>query len=162
MRGDKLEDKGRERKPWNIKDHKKIMALIFAAVGALMICVGGFISFDEKPAEEYTDLGFYTDYLEKRIKELCVSVEGITDATVFLTLDCSSEYLYQENGASDFLIISGRNGEEAVKLCEIYPKVRGIAVVCTGGDIPRIKETVTELLSAALGLPYNKIKVAGS
>ena len=102
-------------------------------------------------------------YIETFDKLLVIeSIDGVDEAVVFLTLDCSSEYVYRDDGASDFLILSGGDGEEAVRLCEIYPRVRGIAVVCTGGELARIKETVTELLSAALGLPYNKIKVAGS
>ncbi len=142
---------------------KRLTVSLLALGGVLMIilstAVGG--GSDDGIAE-YTDVGFYTEYLEERITELCNSIYGVSDAKVFLTLDCSSEQIYQSDGASDFLILTGDGGESAVKLCEIYPRVRGIAVVCGGGDIPRIQATVTELLSAALGLPKNQIKVAGS
>ncbi len=146
-----------------LHDRKRLTAILLAIGGVLLILISTLFGGSEgAKTEEYTDVGFYTDYLEERIRTLCMSIDGIDEAVVFLTLDCSSEYVYQENGASDFLILSGGDGEEAVKLCEIYPRVRGIAVVCTGGELPRIKETVTELLSAALGLSSNKIKVAGS
>ena len=104
-------------------------------------------------------MGFYTEYLEERIRKLCVSVSGVEEAEVFLTIDCSSEYVYGEGG--DYLILSGSEGEKAVLLCEIYPKVRGIAVVCTGGDQPRIREVLVSLLSAALDLSSSKIEIAG-
>ena len=143
-------------------DKKRLLMLCLAVGGVILVMISGLFSGgNDDKKEEYTDVGFYTEYLEGRIRELCMSIDGIDEAVVFLTLDCSSEYVYRDDGASDFLILSGGDGEEAVKLCEIYPRVRGIAVVCTGGDLSRIKETVTELLSAALGLPYNKIKVAG-
>ncbi len=145
-------------------EKQKIGILAMAVVGILLIVFSGRSSgTDTAERQEYTDVRFYTGYLEDRIGELCRSVEGITEATVFLTLDCSSEYVYseEEESASDFLILSGSDGEEAVMLYEIYPRVRGVAVVCTGGDLPRVRETVTELLSASLGLPSNKIKVAG-
>lgn len=146
-------------------DKQKIGLLALMSCGILLLVFSGKINSssdkDLEPAQEYTDIGFYTGYLENRIAELCRSVEGIQEASVFLTLDCSSEYVYSEDGASDFLILSGSDGEQAVVLCEIYPKVRGVAVVCTGGDLPRIRETVTELLAASLGLPVSKIKVAG-
>ncbi len=145
-------------------DKQKAGIILLAAIGILLIVLSGSIgkTHNETDTQEYTDVSFYTKYLEERICELCTSVNGITDATVFITLDCSSEYVYSEDSASDFLILSGSDGERAVMLYEIYPKVRGIAVVCTGGDLPRIRETITELLSAALDLPTNKIKVAGS
>lgn len=146
-------------------DKQKIGILALAVIGILLIVFSGqlgrFSGPDSGETQDYTDVSFYTGYLENRIGELCRSVDGITEATVFLTLDCSSEYVYSEDSASDFLILSGSDGEQAVMLYEIYPRVRGVAVVCTGGDLPRIRETVTELLSASLGLPSNKIKVAG-
>ncbi len=147
-------------------NRQKIGILLLFGIGILLIVFSGHFgaSVNEGKSHDppqYTDVSFYTSYLEERIRDLCRSVEGIEEAIVFLTLDCSSEYVYSEDRASDFLILSGNDGEQALMLYEIYPRVRGVAVVCTGGDLPRIRETVTELLSAALALPSNKIKVAG-
>lgn len=146
-------------------DKKSLIVIMLAALGVILIVFSSSLTGDtykENKREEYTEVGFYTSYLEKRITELCNGVNGVSNTTVFLTLDTSSEYIYQNNGVSDFLILTSKDGEQAVKLCEIYPTVRGIAVVCCGGDIPRIQETLTELLSAALGLSSNKIRIAGS
>ena len=148
----------------NIFPKKGAAFAVLAAVGIILILLPGFFGGGEDDGAGYTDVGFYTEYLESRICELCKSINGITEATVFLTLDCSSEYVYEkenDGGASDFLILSGSGGESAVMLYEIYPRFRGIAVVCTGGDLPRIRESVTSLLSAALGISSGKIKVAG-
>ena len=146
-----------ERIKW--PDRKKLTVILMAAAGIALILLGNLGG--KKETTEYTDVKFYTEYLEERVRKLCVSVEGIEEAAVFLTLDCSSEYVYSETGASDVLILTGSSGEEAVLLQEIYPRVRGVAVVCTGGDLPRIRESVTALLSAALGISSGKIKVAG-
>lgn len=147
-------------------DKQKLGVIGLAVLGIILILFGSrsSISSDNSDPDirKYTDVGFYTGYLEERISELCRSIAGVQDAVVFLTLDCSSEYVYANEKVSDYLILSDKEGEQAVMLCEIYPQVRGVAVVCTGGDLPRIRETVTELLAASLGLPSNKIKVAGS
>jgi len=143
-----------------LPDKSKLAVILLAAVGTFLLLFSGF-GGKEVPEKNYTDVSFYTEYLEERITRLCTSVEGIEEASVFLTMDCSSEYIYSEDGASDFLILSGSDGEEAVLLQEIYPRVRGVAVVCTGGDLPRIRETLTELLSAALDLPSHRIRIAG-
>ena len=146
-------------------NRQKIGIFLLAGIGILLIVFSGNLGTSDKrqstASAPFTDVSFYTTYLEDRIRELCLNVEGIEEAVVFLTLDCSSEYVYSEDRASDFLILSGSYGEQALMLYEIYPRVRGVAVVCTGGDLPRVRETVTELLSAALALPSNKIKVAG-
>ena len=141
-------------------DKSKMILILMVASGVLLLLLGG-IKSTEKPEESYGDVSFYTEYLEERITSLCDSVDGVENAEVFLTLDCSSEYIYSQDSASDFLILSGSEGEEAVLLQEIYPKVRGIAVVCSGGDLPRIRETLTELLTAALDLPAHRIRIAG-
>ncbi len=145
---------------WKIPDKTKLTVILMAAVGMALLLFSGLGSGQEETAS-YQDVGFYTEYLEQRIVGLCNSVEGVENAAVFLTLDCSSEYIYSSDGASDFLILSGSGGEEAVLLQEIYPRVRGIAVVCTGGELPRVRETLTELLSAALDLPTHRIRIAG-
>jgi len=145
------------------RDRRKYALIGLAVAGGLMLLMGGLTGGGsrESPEPAYTDVGFYTGYLEERITSLCLEIDGVEEAEVFLTLDCSSEYIYRDDGASDFLILADSDGEAAVMLCEIYPRVRGIAVVCTGGDLPRIRETVTELLCAALDLPTNRIRVAG-
>jgi len=119
-------------------------------------------------ATEYS-VQYYTEILEQRIADLCTSVNGIQEATVLLTLDSGSEYVYAQNttaapnntGAWDYVIIHQDEGEEAVMVTEIYPKVRGVAVVCTGGDSAAVRQTITELLSASLGISSNRIRVAG-
>ena len=155
----KTENK-KEKKMISGLTKNKAVLIGVGVLGLALLIIGSFTGgkSTEKSAE-YTDVGFYTEYLEERIKRLCMSVSGVTSAEVFLTIDCSSEYVYGEGG--DYLILSGSEGEEAVLLCEIYPKVRGIAVVCTGGDSAKIQETLTSLLSSALDLPTNKIKIAG-
>ncbi|MBQ8400343.1 MAG: stage III sporulation protein AG, partial [Clostridia bacterium] len=112
---------------------------------------------------------YYTEMLEERITSLCTSVSGVQEATVLLTLESGSEYVYAQNtttgsdtsGAWDYVIIQQGEGEEAVMVTEIYPKVRGVAVVCTGGDSAIVRQTITELLSASLGISTNRIRVAG-
>lgn len=140
----------------------KILIPCAAALGLILIVFGGAAGGGSKTKkEEYTDVGYYTSYLEDRIEELCESVEGINGATVLLTLDSSTEYVYGTDANADFLIVKDSDGEHAIKLCEIYPRIRGVAVVCTGGDSAAVREKVVKLLSASLGIPSNKIEVAG-
>ena len=138
------------------------------------------LTFDKLPfraekkisdSEPYYRVSFYTENLEKRIKELCRSCDGVGDVHVLLTLDSGSEYVYasdveqrqEDSGASvtrEYLLVSTSDGDEPVKVTEIYPKIRGVAVVCSGGDRADVREKITSLLSAALGIPTNRIRVS--
>ena len=114
--------------------------LLLAAMGALLFAVGGLLGGRGRTDSDYAD------YLETRARTLCLTIDGVDEAEVFLTLN-----------------------EEDVEAASVFaqtraassPTVRGVAVVCTGGETPRVRETVTLLLSAALGIPTSRISVAG-
>lgn len=144
---------------------KNLPVTVLAAAGVMLIVLGGIFGGSQgrgSTTEQYTDVGYYTSYLEERIEQLCVSLDGIDEATVLLTLDSSTEYVFGTDGNTDYIILKNGDGEHAVKLCEIYPKIRGVAVVCTGGDSASVRERVIKLLSASLGISSSRIEVAGS
>ena len=114
--------------------------LLLAAMGALLFAVGGLLG---GRAEAKND---YAGYLEERAQSLCLSIDGVKEAEVFLTLN------------EEAAVTAGMFGETSAAS---FPTVRGIAVVCTGGGSPKVRETVTLLLSAALGIPTSRISVAG-
>lgn len=150
------------RHKYFVNHKKEIFSVLLLILGGTLILLGSLDFGKGKGTDvKYDDVSFYTEYLENKIEEICKSIGGVEEVQVLLTLDCSSEYIYGES-ASDYIILKNDSGEDAVLLREIYPRVRGIAVVCTGGDLPRIRETVTELLAAAMGISVSKIKVAGT
>lgn len=158
-------------------DKSKLIPLIGGIAGILLIVFGGIIpsntAKNSTSEEGYYEVSFYTETLEKKIESLCMSISGITEAEVLLTLDCSTEYVYAQNEhrsgnggnesySTDYLILNQGDEDSTVLLMEVYPKIRGIAVVCTGGNDGVVQQTVIDLLSAALGISTNRIKVAGS
>ena len=150
---------------------KKPVLIALAVLGILLLLIGTLSSKTkkEKSTSDFS-VRYYTETLEERIGDLCKSVDGVSDVHVLLTLDTGSEFVYAQNGeqsssggsATDYLIVE-QNGEENVVLIkEIYPAVRGVAIVCRGGEYATVRQTLTELLSAALGIPQAKIKIAGA
>lgn len=144
---------------------------ILAIVGVFLIILSGQIGkngADKNPDDSkdpYSSVRTYTEELESRIVRLCEQVDGVTEAHVLLSLDGGTEQVYAENtaGASvDYVIIEGKEGEGALLVREIYPRIRGVAVVCTRGGDSETQRIVTELLSAALGISTSRICVAGS
>ncbi len=143
--------------------------VLLALFGILMLAFGSRngASVEQKETSNagYESVRFYTEELEERIAALCRQVHGVTEAHVLLTLDGASEYIYAENAstaAKEYVIIEQAEGGTPVLIQEIYPKIRGVAVVCSHGDDSEIQRTVTELLSAALGIGASRIRVAGT
>lgn len=138
-------------------------------LGVALALVGLFWPTDAGGRKNDSDgeITAYTQLLEERIRALCVAVDGVDSATVLLTLEGGSEYVYAKDGSSTgtsvsetYLVINGENSEKTVKVTEITPKVRGVAIVCTRGDDPGIKMKLTSLISAALGIPSSRIEIA--
>lgn len=148
---------------------KKNILFVGVAIGVLLLLIGTIVTGKPQTHEEEFSVSYYTEEMEEKIKKLCESVKGVSNVHVLLTLDSGSEYVYAQNTeksvsgsfASDYLIITKNGEESSVLLEEIFPRIRGVAVVCHGGDSAAVRKTLTDLLSAALGIPGGNIRVAG-
>lgn len=150
---------------------KKYVPIIGAALLGLMLLIGGGITGGGKKsdgiddADSYFSVRFYTEDLEERIEELCRQIHGIGEVHVLVTLEGGCEYVYAENmagGSHSYLLTSDGEGESPVFLQQIYPRIRGVAVVCTKGNDSTVRLAVTQLLSAAFDIPSSRIYVAGT
>ncbi|MEG1932264.1 MAG: hypothetical protein RR075_04050 [Pygmaiobacter sp.] len=118
----------------------------------------------------------YVSDTECRLTELLNTVEGVGALKVMLTLENGTDYLYattekstssanpgtaatQASYENDYVIVDGQKGKEA--LIETYhmPEIRGVAVICEGGDDISTVKRVTELVSVVFGLSTNRICV---
>ena len=142
------------------KKHKnKIIISSLVIIGIILILVGSF-SKKTPSSKDNFDAELYTEKLEKKIEDFLKNVEGISRVEVIVTLDSSKEDVYAQNQSTfDYLIIDSSNGKSGVKISEIYPTVRGIAIACTNGDDPAVQYKITEIISKYLGISSNKIKI---
>lgn len=141
-------------------------------VPAVLIVIALTVALFSRGHTEKTDTkegnaayGVLSDQLEKRVCQLCEKVDGVGNVYVMLTLDTSQEYVYAENTEnngggvkSQFVTVNG----EGIELYVICPRVRGVAVVCDGGDRGVIRNTLSDLISKALGIPVSSISIAGT
>ncbi len=150
---------------------KKYVPIIALALLGLILLIGGGAMGSRKPdsgnddIDAYFSVRFYTENLEKRIEELCRQIHGIGEVHVLVTLEGGCEYVYAENMAGSsrsYIMRADGEGESPVFVQEIYPRIRGIAVVCTKGEDSAVRLAVTQLLSAAFDIPSSRIYVAGT
>ena len=160
MTGDK---KGILSKITATKKGKLAVIMICAMLGAALLIFGGG---DEGRAAEVTSdasasLEQYSEGVEKKIRELCSRVEGVSGVSVAVSFECGFEYVYaKESGDGKYLVVGSGSAESAVRVTEIPPKISGIGIVCKGGGDPRVQSKLISLVSAAFGVGSNKIYVA--
>ena len=145
-----------------LKKHKSKFIIILAVIfGILLIVLSGKANTKKEGQNEMSSLE-YTQMMEEKIADFLLSIDGINDVKVVVTLDTSSEQVYAQNQTTyDFLTIDSDHGESPVNVTEIYPTVRGVAIACTNGNDDRVKMQLTKLISAYLGISSNRIEIIG-
>jgi stage III sporulation protein AG len=164
-------------------------AIVLAAglIGLLLLCVTSLpgvsksASSGSNPAQESVrvDLTAYEQQLERRLCEIVSAIAGAGEARVMLTLDCGSEPIYATQGKTDskhnysdnsseeslsankeYVLIGSGAGEQGLVLKMVEPQVRGVAVICQGGDDLIVRQAIVEAVTAVLGVGSNKVSVA--
>lgn len=147
----------------NLLKVKYLLPAAAVAIGIILL----FIPVNNKADttdEDAKNISFYTEELENKITALLLKVDGINDATVLITLENTGQQILAENtstSSKEYVIINNGEADEGIKITDIYPEVRGVAVVCTNGNDAAVKEKITSLLASALGIPTNRITVVG-
>ena len=113
-----------------------------------------------KSAQSSTE---YQAQLENRLEHLISQMSGAGKTTVMVTLETGEEAIYaldtqsgeMQSQQTHVLLEDGSALTETVCL----PQVCGVAVLCEGGGDIRVAARITELVSALLDLPSNRICV---
>ena len=163
-------------------------AIVLAAglIGLLLLCATSLpksanAGGAKNPAQESirVDLTAYEQQLERRLSEIISAIAGAGEARVMLTLDCGSEPIYATQGKTDsrhnysdssseeslsankeYVIIGSGNSGQGLVLKMVEPQVRGVAVICQGGDDLIVRQAIVEAVTAVLGVGSNKVSVA--
>ena len=148
-----------------IKNKKYVVPLILVLAALLIFSVSSGISEKEDTGQTEITMELLSDKLEEKIRRMCEKADGVGNVYVMLTLDTSEEYVYASDTESSDTFTRSEfvtSDEGGVELYVVCPKVRGVAVVCDGGNSAVIKKTLTELISCALGIPSSSISIAGT
>ncbi len=119
------------------------IAMIVCVVAVGLIFVSSYIDFTPDNSTDY-----YNDYaekLEERLLSIVSDIDGVGNVKIFLTMDNNGENMYLENSDT--------------KTKTVTPTVRGVVVVCGGGDDPVIINRVTEAVTKSLDIPFSKVCV---
>lgn len=149
---------------------------------ALVICMFAVLltSFGTNPKEKKNTTDSDTDnksqQLEDQLVQLIAEIKGAGRVKVMITYDTSDENVYakdtdeefenmQSNTGgqrikSEYIIVKGSDGEEGLRIKNILPTVRGVAVVCDGANDPNIKGQIIATVSALFDINSTRISVA--
>lgn len=154
-------------------------------LGMVLILLSSVFNFggSEKEDKKETDTAVaeYQAELKKNVEEIVYSITGDRNAAVVLTLENGVKYTYVDAVSSDsteskaesseqnresmsrsFVTVkTADGGEQALLVTETMPRVRGVAIVCRGGDNEETAEKIENAVMAALDITSKRVYIAG-
>ena len=143
--------------------------ILLAVLGIALVLLSGNGTAGSKSKSETTNA--YVADLEGRLQKTVASMDGVGTCKVMITLEKSDENVYATNSESkrdadsgsskeDYVLYDQDSGESPLLLSAYLPNVQGVAVVCTGGDDPAVREKITTTVASLFGIPTNRISVS--
>ena len=162
---------------------KPKLILILGLVGIMLIFFSSLFTKSEKKTETKTEITAeeYKLELEEDVKKIVRQITGSKNVSVVITLESGIRYDYadtkeetlverqeKENKSLDselkegyIIVESADGGEEALLITAQMPKVRGVAIVCDGGDSEIIFNKIQNAVTAALDITSKRVYICG-
>ncbi len=129
-------------------DNDKIKRIIIIAglAGMALIFLSNYVQIGNSSGgerEEEFSVTTYSTQIENDLQSVISRIEGAGQTEVLLTMENSVEYVYLDDSTT--------------KTKEIEPLIRGVLVVCEGGDSPVVVERITEAVTKSLDISAAKV-----
>ncbi len=155
------------------KDKKTLFIIAVGFLGILLIVFSG----DSANESQYlnSDNKEYTYYdvegVKNELTELIESINGAGTARVMITYKSLEETVFatdteeitqddETKNKKEYVIVKKESDEWGIPLKIICPEVKGVAVICEGGDNQIVKEKIYSLVCALFSISSNSVSVA--
>lgn len=157
--------------------------IIIGVIGIALIFLSSFI--EPKPdvikgAEDFS-AEEYKESLEKDVTKLVKSISGSRKVTVVITLESGMNYQYADNLEEtdetkndnqntaekselkqNYITVKNADGSEAaILISKQMPEIRGVAIVCEGGDNAALNQKIQNAVMSALNITSKRVYIAG-
>lgn len=159
----------------------RTVLLVCGVVGIALLALPEILPKSEsQPVGATTDAAAFVKQTEERLCGLIGRIEGAGACEVMVTLENGVEYVYatEERSNSDreedksggdtrlterddsersTVLIDTDTGREGLIVTEIQPTIRGVVVVCEGGDREEVRERVLAAVTVALSISSKRV-----
>lgn len=145
-------------------NRKKTLIYILGALGILILFVSSPSGGEKtKVNDETVQEMDYCERLEERLEEILPSLQGVGKVEVMITAKNYGKISLAENEndkTRQTVILNQKGGGEDAKIIEErLPEIQGVIISADGGRSDRVKNELTEAVSALLGIEAHKIKI---
>jgi stage III sporulation protein AG len=154
-------------------DKKLFFVLILGFTGMLLVMLSGGDKKEIRgsPVENEHYVISETE-LAVQVEKFISNIKNAGKSKVILTFESYEETVYAVNSDekadasgnidrnSEYVIIDSGNAESGLEVKLISPKIRGVSVLCEGGENPVVKEQIVTAISVLFDISSNKVSVA--
>ncbi len=119
-------------------------AVIIGAAAIALILLSSVVDFGAVSRHQ-PSVEEYTKQIQTQLLDIITQIDGVGEAQVFLTMDNSGENVYLSNSDT--------------KTKSIEPTVRGVVIVCDGGDDPVVVDRVLGAVTRSLSVSSDKVYI---
>ncbi len=120
----------------------------------------------------------FTQKTEEKLADIVRSIEGAGECRVMVTLENGVEYVYatqekintdrqeddgrisqRDDSDKSIIVVDTEDGKQGLLVTEIQPTVKGVVVVCEGGDQPLVQQRIVNTITTALNLSSKRVCV---
>lgn len=168
--------------------YRKII-IIAGLIGIAFIFISGYLKNDTTTVKDTSSqvtvtADQYAIQLENSLADIVTRIQGAGEAKVLVTLEQSTQYVYAtqekksnqttedksgnstiKNEANDntettyILVKDADGGQKALPVTEVQPIVKGVVIVCDGGDNPTVQQNVISAVTTALNITTVRVCV---
>ncbi len=152
--------------------------IIVGIIGIALIFLSGLTDSQKPKADKESFSAMeYKNSLENDIKKLVKDITGSRKVTVVITLESDMNYSYAEayenkneeketeqksETKQEYITVKNADGSEtAILISKQMPEIRGVAIVCDGGDNAAINEKIQNAVTSALNITSKRVYIAG-
>lgn len=168
-------------------DKKVKIIMLLGILGILLIFLSQVFS-SQKPQEnptveagETVTTAEYRKTLEEELAAFISQIEGAGETKVMVTLKGTGETVYLKEQKTDvnqqgdtgsenfsehrsvsesYVVTDGKNGRNTVVKSQLEPEIKGVVVVCAGGDSPVVQSRILDAVTTALDLSSVRVHIS--
>ena len=157
--------------------------IVIGVTAIFLIALSEWIPSSETAVSiDALDTQAYAEQLEKRLTDMVESIDGAGECRVMVTLENGVEYIYaneqsstsnrvedhsetsdkttvRDDTESSYVIVNAADGRQGLLVTEVQPTVRGVVVVCEGGENELVKERIMNMVATVLNITASRVCV---
>lgn len=169
---------------WLSAEKAKQWIIFIGVVGLMLIGLSECVDSSSAVKDDSVSVSSeeFTKILENRLTEIISHIDGAGKSQVMVTLENGVQYVYateqksnsnrsedtgdtssrlseQDDLEETVIVVDAAEGREGLLVTEMEPVVKGVVVICEGGDREEVRDKITKAVMTAVNITSKRVYV---